>query len=227
MQIITNSESVKTAIVACDVSKDSLSFVVHLGRKVVEETIANTTVAIDRWLSVMTHRAGMADYERLQVVAEATGIYHFALMRIARRKGCDVALVSAEAVAKMRVIESNDTGKTDIKDPHVIHSLARLGKTQICRELEGHYLLLREWHKEYDHADRQVVEAKGSIHTLLKQLFPDFGFSTDFLYTRSGVALFELYGANPHQIVKQGKSRFARRMRKAAPRIRQQTVNRH
>jgi len=225
MHISTNSEVVKTAIIACDVSKDSLSFVVHLHPKIIEETIANTTVAIERWLSVIGQRAGMAGYERLQVVAEATGIYHFALMRIARQRGCDVALVSGEAVAKMRVIETNDTGKTDLKDPHVIHSLARLGKTQVCRELAGSYLLLREWHKEYDHADRCAVEAKGAIHTLLRQLYPDFGFSSEFLYTRSGQALFELYQGNPYLIVARGKSRFEQRMRKAAPRIRQHTLD--
>ncbi len=45
-------------------------------------------------------------------------------MQSAHRFGFETAWVSGEAVCKMRAIETNDSSKTDIKDPHVIHTLA-------------------------------------------------------------------------------------------------------
>jgi transposase len=214
------------AIVACDVSKDRINVMMRLGRRVIEEEWANRSQAICASLDVLQRKAALAGFGSLRVVAEPTGVYHRVLLRTAQRLGLEVAQVSGEAVAKMRVIESNDTGKTDLKDPFVIHTLASLGKTQTFRELTGLYALLREWHKEYNHADRQVVTAKGAVHTLLKQLFPDFDFCRDFMYAGSGVALFEIYQGNPYRIMQDGPARFARRMRKRAPGIRQTTLNR-
>lgn len=83
----------------------------------------------------MVELAKKAGMKKILVVAESTGRYHEVLMRTARRLGLETAWVSGEAVAKMRVIETNDTGKTDIKDPHVIHTLAAIGKTLIHRVL--------------------------------------------------------------------------------------------
>ena len=117
-------------------------------------------------------------------------------MRAARRLGLEVAWVSGEAVAKMRVVESNDSGKTDIKDPRVIHLVARIGKTLEYRELDEQYGALREWHKVYEAAQAGIVQAKGAIHHQLNVLFPDFSFSKDFLYGPSGQALVKRYGAS-------------------------------
>ena len=94
--------------------------------------------------------------------------------------------MSGEAVAKLRVVESNDSGKTDIKDPRVIRTVVRLGKTLVHRELDEIYGALREWHKVYEAAQLGVVQAKGAIHHQLKALFPDYSFSRDFLYQTSG-----------------------------------------
>jgi len=226
MKVSTVSYEDKIAIVACDVSKDRINVMMRLGRSVIEEEWANRTQAIRGQLEVLQRKAALTGFGQLRVVAEPTGVYYRVLLRTAQRMGLEVAQVSGEAVAKMRVIESNDTGKTDLKDPFVIHSLARLGKTQIFRELTGLYALLREWHKEYNQADRQVVMAKGSVHTLLKQLFPDFDFCKDFMYSGSGVALFEVYQGNPYRIVQDGKARFAQRMRKQVSGIRQTTLDR-
>ena len=57
-----------------------------------------------------------------------------------------------EAVAKFRVVETNDDGKTDLKDPHIIKTLA--GKTLRQRQLPKEYQLLRTCGVLYDQAER-------------------------------------------------------------------------
>ncbi|MCP3900477.1 MAG: IS110 family transposase, partial [Desulfobacteraceae bacterium] len=76
---------------------------------------------------------------------------------------------STESVAKMRVIETNDTGKTDIKDPYVIHTLASIGKTQRHRSFSEPYNLFRRWNKIYDTADKNCVKAKAAMEILYEQ----------------------------------------------------------
>jgi len=46
-------------------------------------------------------------------------------------------------VAQFKKVESNDTGKTDHKDPRVMHLVARLGKAQRHRHLPETYRKLR------------------------------------------------------------------------------------
>lgn len=58
------------------------------------------------------------------------------------------------------------------------------------------------------------------------QIFCDYSFGKDFLYTTSGRALISKYGCNPYHIVRAGKKRFERAMRRRAPRIRQTTLDR-
>jgi hypothetical protein len=146
-------------------------------------------------------------------------------MQTAHRLGLETAWVSGEAVSKMRAIETNDSGKTDIKDPHVIHTLASIGKTLIYRRYDEPYSLLREWNGFYEQADVAVVRAKCLLASQIKPLFPDYGFKKDFLYGKSGHALIEHYGGNPYRIVRSGKTRFTQVMRKRAPGIRQLTID--
>jgi len=172
-------------------------------------------------IKVFAHHCG---YQNIWVVAEPTGIYHRALFRAAKRLNLYTAYVSAESVAKMRVIETNDTGKTDIKDPHVIHTLASIGKTQRHRSFVEPYNLLRRWNKIYDTADKDCVRAKGAVHTVIKELFPDFSMKKEFLFGTSGSALMEKYKYNPFCINKSGEKRFATVMKKAVPRIKNITI---
>lgn len=119
-------------------------------------------------------KAKKCGFGKCMMVCEPTNVYHFTLLRIASRLGYDTKQVSTEAVAKMRVIETNDAGKTDIKDPKVILTLAKIGKTQIHRKLNSTYQLLREWNQAYEDSEVAVVRAKCAIHPVLKKLFPDF-----------------------------------------------------
>lgn len=222
-QILTEVNS--PAILAFDVSKDRLNLACSIGTRVTDHEFANRTVKIEEQLGIFKRRAQMAGHDRVVVVCEPTGCYHEPLLQAAQRLGLETAWVSGEAVCKMRVIETNDSGKTDIKDPHVILSLARLGKVLIHRRYDEPYALLREWNGLYEQADAAVVRAKCLLASQVKALFPDYGFKKDFLFGKSGSALVEHYGANPYRIVKAGKTRFAKVMRRLAPRVRQKTLD--
>ena len=65
------------------------------------------------------------------------------LLDSARRLGHETGLINPEHVSKLKTVESNDTGKTDHKDPRVMHLVARLGKTQTDRHLPEQYRRLR------------------------------------------------------------------------------------
>jgi len=82
--------------------------------------------------------------ETLRVICEPFGGYQSKLLRTARRLGPLTAYVNGEAVAKFRVVETNDNGKTDLKDPHIIHTLASINKVLRHRERADEYLLLRK-----------------------------------------------------------------------------------
>lgn len=228
MKTITTQAQVKVsspAILAFDVSKDRLNLACSIAGCLTDHEFANHTLVVEEQLGVFKRRAQMAGHDRVLVVCEPTGCYHETLLKAAYRQGLETAWVSGEAVHKMRVIETNDSGKTDIKDPHVIHTLASMGKTLIHRRYNEPYALLREWNGLYEQADLGVVRAKCLLSSQVKALFPDYGFKKDFLYGNSGHALVEHYGANPYRIVRSGKTRFFKVMRKLAPRIRQCTLD--
>jgi transposase len=220
----TNSE--KLVILAFDVSQDRLDLYTIIRGRSMKRAFPNRILSIEWQLNLLSTAARQAGAEQVLVVAEASGGYQDPLFRAALRLGLKTALVSGEAVSKMRVVESNDTGKTDIKDPRVIHLLATLGKTLQHRILDESYELLREWNRIYEAADCGVVEAKCSIHKQIKTLFPDFDFTKDFLYGASGQALVKGFGANPYKIVAVTSERFARGMKRLAPRIRTRSIER-
>ena len=212
------------AILAFDVSKERLNLAANIAGRLSDHEFANHTAVIEEQLKAWTRRATMAGHDRVLVVCEPTGCYHQSLLKTAHRLNLETAWVSGEAVFKMRAIETNDSGKTDLKDPHVINSLTVLGKTLICRHYDEPYALLRQWHNLYEQADVGAVRAKCLLASQLKTLFPDYGFQKDFLYGNSGRALIHHYGANPDRVVRSGKVRFSRVMRKHVPRIRQSTI---
>ena len=68
----------------------------------------------------------------------------------------------------MKVVENNDTGKTDIKDPRVIYMLSKkMGKELTCRDLKDEYHLLRELNRMYDAEDSAHTSMKCQIHFLV------------------------------------------------------------
>ncbi len=213
------------ATIACDVSKDDIHLVAQFGHNRIERHFGNQTTLIEKELRHLKTIALRCNCSKIRIVAEPTGNYHQTLFRTAERLGFQTAYVSPEAVSKMRVIETNDSGKTDIKDPNVIYSLAILGKTLRHRSLSEPYNLLRQWNKIYDAADKCTVKAKGAIHTLIKELFPDFGMKKDFIFSNSGRAVMAKYKYNPYRISRSGRRRFSASMKKAVPRIKTTTLD--
>jgi transposase len=138
--------------------------------------------------------------------------------------GQTTAIVNPESVHKFKVIESNDTGKTDRKDCRVIFLLAKYDKTLIDRDIQKEYTVLRHLHSQYVDLEKNYVGLRCKIYNLLEELFPDYSMSLSFLYTKSGRLLIKRFNASPYKIVKNGFSYFFKRMKNFAPRIRKTTI---
>ena len=209
-----------------DVHKDTLCFFFEIGGKEYYDTCPNRTVAIEKKLKQYHGIAIKHGRKSIRVICEPTGQYHNKLMRTARRLGFFTCFVNTEAVAKFRVIETNDNNKTDQKDPRVIGTLGKLDKVIQFRALDEKYLVLRKLHKMYDECDISITSHRCRTSKILVELFCDYSFKKDFLYSPSGLALVEVYGCNPYRIVADGYEKFCRKMRKAAPRAQGKTLER-
>jgi transposase len=216
----------EVTLFACDVAKDKVDLYTEIAGREVQRCIATRAEELEAQLTTLASLARESGAQRIVVLAEPTGCYHEPLLRAAHRVHLETAWVSGEAVHKMRVVEFNDTGKTDLKDPRVIYTLGRMGKTLVHRPLEEPYSLLREWNSLYDASDVRVVEIKNALHIELHDLFPAFSFKTDFLFGRGGQALMKHYRLNPYRIVEAGLEAFSARIRKDFPTIRKSSLAR-
>jgi len=212
--------------VSVDVHKDTLNCFFETEGKEYYDEFSNRNTVIQRKLTAYHQVATEHGRKTLRIICEPTGQYQNKLFRTARKMGFLTCFVNTESVAKFRVIETNDTGKTDIKDPRVIRTLGRLEKTIKHRHLDNEYLVLRKLNRVYDDTERAIISLKGRINKLLVELFCDYAFKKDFLYSTSGLALIEKYQCNPYRIVKAGYKRFRKAMKKAAPRIWEQSLQR-
>jgi transposase len=176
--------------------------------------IANRTDSIRTTLEQIRQAAGPLNASRLRIVVEPTGLYHQLLTRIAREMGFRTALVNAEHVVKMRTVVFGDSGKTDRRDPRAIAAVADRGRLIIDRVLPEVFQLMRGWSSIYQFAENGLIDAKGSVHRALKVLFPDFDFSSDFLYGPSGQAIMSCYEFDPHRIAAEPPARMLGRLRR-------------
>lgn len=87
-------------------------------------------------------------------------------------------------------------------------------------------MALRKLGMMYDETDQANTRLRCRIDRLLVELFCDYSFKKDFLYTPSGMALVDAYDCNPYHIIKVGYKRFSLRMKKTAPRIREESLQR-
>ena len=222
---ITSTNALAT--IACDVSASKLNlFCRELSSpgSVAEWEIANRTESITVTLTSIRDRAAAAGFTALRVIVEPTGVYHKLILRIAASLGLQTALVDASHVTKMRSVIFGDSGKTDERDPHAIEAVAGQGRLIADRRHEEVYQLLRQWGKLYHDAEVSMIDAKSRVHRALTLLFPDFDFTTDFLYGRSGQAIVRCYGLDPHVIAVQNVSRMYERLRKQSKILRSSVV---
>jgi transposase len=218
-------------LVAFDISKDKLDFHTEhtdLQGKIIcwEDSFANQSDTIISKLGEISRYSMERGYKGLHVVCETTGGYEMKLLRLARQQGHGTSYVSGESVSKYKMVESNDTGKTDEKDPRVMMVLAKLDKVLSCRHLSGEYLLLRECNRMYDNELKACSQIKGQLHFVLQDLFCDYSFKKDFLYDRSGRALVKHFHCSPYRIVSAGYGPFFKQMKEANKRIRNMTIKR-
>jgi len=216
----------KVMDVSVDVHKDTLNFFFEAGGKEYTDECDNRTTTIVKRLESYHKIALEHGYQSLRIICEPTGHYENKLLRTARSKGFFTSYVNAESVAKFRLIETNDTGKTDTKDPRVIRSLGKLNKVIRHRLMPQEYVLLKKLNSIYDDTEKVITSLRCRIDGLLLELFCDYSFKSDFLYSASGLALVKHYGANPYRIIKAGFPRFSRRMKKAVPFIRTTSLHR-
>lgn len=212
--------------ISVDVHKDELNVYFSESGKEFTDIIKNRTSTIENRLIKYKKIAQEHGKQTLRIICEPTGNYQNKLMRTARRLGLITNFVNAEAVSKFRMVESNDNNKTDKKDPRVIGTLGKLNKVVEFRMLDKDYLVLRKLHKFYDNCDVAITSFRSSISKLLIELFCDYSFKKDFLYSNSGLALVEMYGCNPYRIIDDGFTVFCKKMKKAAPRIMSGSLNR-
>lgn len=212
--------------VSVDVHKEILNFFFSLEGKEYRDECPNHTRSIEKRLSKYHDIAQEQGIQRLRLICEPTGQYHNKLLRTARRQGHLTCLVNAESVSKFRVVETNDSGKTDTKDPKVIATLGQLNKVIRHRMLNEDYLVLRKLGRVYDELELEITSLRCRIDRVLIELFCDFSFAKDFLYGTSGTALIDLFGCNPYRIIAAGYEIFASTMRQAATRIQIVTLQR-
>jgi transposase len=237
MLIISKIAKVDTTnklTVAFDVSKNKLNYFAEISGKIsgrsareekaVQDEVPNTTRSLFSTLSALSEYASKQGFSGLHITCEPTGSYSDALMRIAHQKGHTTAYVSGESVCKAKVIENNDTSKSDVKDPRTISMLSHMGKELTFRILPPQYKRLRELNRMFDESDKQSTEARCKIHSLVTRLFFDFPMSKDFMNTNSGHALMRYFGFNPYRISACTYDKFKKTMRENASGIREKTL---
>jgi transposase len=201
--------------IAVDVGEGALDWYGEAADKAYKGHLDNRSEAILACLEHLKAEARRLGFGGVRIICEATGGYERRLLRAARQLGCATALVSGEAVHKMQVVENNDTGKSDTKDPRTILLLAKWKKTLTDRPLTGEWLLLRELNARYDRLERDSTQCKNRIHKLLVSTFPDLSFKKDWLFdSRAAQAVVELYGLNAAAIIEDGRERFTAKLRR-------------
>lgn len=215
MKITTTKRNVNPndeLLLCFDVSKAKLNLFSRFdqaGRTVrLEDEIDNATGAIEHVLARCATLAEEAGLRALRVLAEPTGGYEDKLLKTARRLGHKTALISPEHVAQLKTVESNDTGKTDHKDPRVMHLVARLDKAQHHRHLPEAYRKLRRLTSYYDDEERARSALRQRIHALIGELFPDYDKNAEFTFGTTGAALMDAYAFDPFAICRAGYKRF-------------------
>lgn len=232
MKITVLSPEVKTEkklVVALDVGKDNLScyspFVRDGRNAVMVDDVENRSNAVRGAFFRYRALAGELGLEGVHILCEPTGGYEKNMLRIAHELGFSTAYVNGEAVAKLRVLVQNDTGKTDELDPRVVFTAGKDGRQLAIRSMPEPYQELRTLNTIYEQEDKCCVVAKNCLHDTLVQLFPDLRLSSCQLFGSCGAALIEAFGADPCAIVKAGRKAFERRMRTRAKYVRKTTLD--
>ncbi|MDD5727275.1 MAG: transposase [Victivallales bacterium] len=226
-ETISKSEKVTAAF---DVGQDKLNMYLKCELNgqwcSFEDEIPNRSKEIsERLISILSFVRRNSDRD-LRIVCEPTGGYEKKLLRIAASLRIERAYVNGEAVCKLKIMENNSSGKSDIKDPRVISMVHEYGKCFMVRDFSDIYNRLRQLNEIYDHFRDNKKIAKCRLHHIIKKLFCDLSFKHDFIYQKTGRALIELFDMDSHKILSSGQKKFEKTMKKAVPRIRSKPLQR-
>ena len=211
-------------VLAVDVSKQFLDCYIRLTDTY--RRVANTTPAISSHVGTVRQLAAEHHLSGVVVACEPSGGYEQTLVAAARATRCTVVHVSGEQVAQLRKIESLDTGKTDVKDPRVIELAVRLGKSRPCRHLPPTYEELRLLTAAAGADERTRARTKQRIITTTLGLFPGYDIGPNRFFSRTGRAVIEAYSLSPAAIMRAGRIRFGRTIRRRVPGVHEATLDR-
>jgi len=210
-------------VLAVDVSKKHLDCYVRFTDSY--RRLCNSSPAVESHLATLAEVAGREDLAGVLVACEPSGGYERTLLDSARRMGCQSVYVAGEQVAQLRKIESLDTGKTDIKDPRVIDLAVRLGKTQRCRQIPAIYEEIRLLTAACDADEKSRARTKQRIITTALVLFPGYDIGKERFFSRTGRAVLGAYQLDPSAIVRAGRTRFERTIRRRVPGVHTATLD--
>lgn len=215
--VITFPHQLQKRLNICvDVSKQSLTWYYRAGGSERAGEVAYRGAALAGWFAGRKGEAEELGYAGVHIVCESTGCYHRRLLRLAREQGCTTALVSGEQVNALQVVESNDTGKSDWKDPRTMMLLVEWGKTLTDRDLGEHWSALREWDAWYGRIEGRLVEVKNRLHGHVHQLYPELSFKKDWLFEGSAARVIAAdYGFDAQSIQASGEATFKTRLGQA------------
>ncbi len=219
MKITRCVEEIKTAEwlnMCVDVGKDNLDVYTKYERNgeryELRDRFSNRSSEILKHLIGYEELCAELGLAGVRIICEPTGGYERKLLRMARKRNHKTSYVASEATSKAKVIHSNDTGKTDQKDPEVIFTLMGLDLTLTSRNLPESYAHLRELNQYYEDESNQTATTRNHVHAVMKELFCDFSYSNDFIFGATGLALYRLFQLNPHNIMRCDYSDFKEQM---------------
>ena len=210
-------------VLSVDVSKKYLDCFVRLTDSY--RRILNTSPAVRALLVELLRLARRENLSGVLVACEPSGGFERTLLESARGLHCQCVYVSGEQVAQLRKVESLDTGKTDVKDPRVIELAVSLGKTFRYRHLPPIYEELRLITAASSADEQARTCTKQRIISTTIGLFPGYDMGRGRFFSRTGRAVIDAYRLDPSSILRAGRSRFERTMRKRVPGVHGATLD--
>jgi len=203
---IDKSNSVLKLIVGYDISKFKHNYYSRFKSEglinEIEGVVGSSRKELNRHFTNLREQATKYGFSIIQVACEPTGGYEKTFLSLARVHGFEVKYVSGEATSKYKVIESNDSGKNDIKDARIIYNLANQGKTLVCRELKGVYGNLSQLNRNYERVSLEKAVAKNKFSSMVDEFFPDIGIKSKKFYSKTFACIVQEFKLNPYTIGK-------------------------
>lgn len=213
---IDNVKSFNYLIVAYDVAKYKHNFHTSFedGKHFfkAEGVIKSTTSKLIEHFNEVKVLAKQHGFHGVRIVCEPTGGYEKNLLRQARTMGFLTEYVNGEATSKSKVIETNDSGKNDIKDARIIFSLASQNKTLTCQEHDGVYGHLKLLSGKYEDVCLDLSRLKNCFSSAVDHFFPDLSLTGSQLHSKICRAVIDKISLNPYKIAMLSYDKFKKKI---------------